>query len=146
MCRANRYAGRIQSFGYPVHAERAFVCIPFGMDETSVVRARGQACFTSDAKIVVHLYCVPQHFHMTGARGTTMHTWWIVTVIAPFTSDFLIQVGKDTVGLRDDPVATKSFRNIVLCFAGHNAIHAANALSGVYHHAESCHGLHLQLQ
>lgn len=138
--RANGHACRVEPLLHPVNAERALVCVSVRMDKSGVVRTGCNACLASDASLVVNQDNVAVVMDMAGSRGTTIDARRIVALVAALTSDLHMQCWKRPLRVIHNPIPVISLRNAIFRLAGHNAVHAANTLCRIDHHAEPSQG------
>ena len=139
VCRAYRNTGRVHSFFNAVNAESAFVYIAFRMDKARIVWTGSHAGFAAHAFFVIDKNYSAALVDMAGAAWTAIHAGRIIAMIAAFATNLHVQGGVDSLCVIDNPVAIETLRNLILCLAGYDAIHAANTFLSIDDHAVTGH-------
>jgi hypothetical protein len=119
-----------------MNAERTLIDITFGMRITGIVWA------SLDAGAAANTFAVLNQdnsalFEVTGAGRTATYTGRIVAVVATFRPKLNAHIRVGSVNYFNHPVAAKAYRYIIFGLAGHHAVAATYAFTGINGHCIS---------
>jgi hypothetical protein len=140
MSRAHGNASRIHSFFDAVDAESTLIRIAFRMDKPRIVGTGSHAGFASYAFLMIDKNYTATLVYVTCAAWTAVNAGRIIAMIAALAANLHVECRVNSLCVIGDPVAIETLRDLVLCLAGHDAIHTAYALLCINNHGVASHG------